>query len=173
MNLPSTLSALGFSGFLALAASFVVADILPEPVIGAHLPLTISSLPPSEATAGEVTAEQAKQAVISAAKGIAQAEKLNYLWRDTENLLTEAKKAGQRGDFANTVDLAQRAQHEAELAINQAHLAKARYLISKLADNPLSDDERQNLSLARRAFNAHRGREALELAEAVAGAKAQ
>lgn len=152
---------------MVLVGSFSVADILPEAVASAKLPLPVSSLPPADAPGNGPTAEHARQAVISASNVIAQAEQLDYLWRDTERLLTEAKKAGQRGEFARTIALAQRAQHEAEMAINQAYLAKARYLISKIANRPLNDGEQQQLNLAREAYLAHRGREALELLGAI------
>jgi hypothetical protein len=53
-------------------------------------------------------------------KEIAQAEKLGFLWRDTETLLAEARKANKEGRHDDAMKLAQQTLKQAQLAQQQA-----------------------------------------------------
>ena len=83
---------------LALAATVAVAAI----------PLTACA-----------TSKQLDNAMASADAAIAKAKANDWIWRDTEKFLGEAKKAAEAGDKQKAMELANRARAQAEIAISQ------------------------------------------------------
>jgi hypothetical protein len=76
------------------------------------------------ATASKTTPE-ARQAIQNAADAISLADKNNWIWRDTEDLLKEAQAALDRGDNATAIKLADQAKFQADAAIIQYNYEKA------------------------------------------------
>jgi len=72
----------------------------------------------SEATASKAS-PQATAAIANASDAISMANSNNWIWRDTESMLEEAKKAAAAGDNAKAVTLADMAKFQAEAAIDQ------------------------------------------------------
>lgn len=79
-------------------------------------------------------AAAAATAVRQAQAAIALARDAGNLWLATPGRLAAAREAMARGDFTHAIESAQRAQHEAELALNQASLERARYLLGNTSD---------------------------------------
>lgn len=75
-------------------------------------------------------AAAAATAVRQAQAAIALARDAGNLWLATPGRLAAARAAMERGDFPRAIESAERAQHEAELALNQAWLERARYLLN-------------------------------------------
>jgi len=88
-------------------------------------------LPPGHAL---TPAAAAATAVRQAQAAIALARDAGNLWLATPGRLAAARAAMERGDFTHAIESAQRAQHEAELALNQAWLERARYLLGNTSD---------------------------------------
>jgi len=72
------------------------------------------------ACAGMQAAQELDETIVQAEKEIAAAKKANFLWRDTEKFLTEAKKLKTDGDIEGANKLAKKALAEAKLAQKQA-----------------------------------------------------
>ena len=77
----------------------------------------------SEPTASKAS-PQATAAIANASDAISMANSNNWIWRDTESMLEEAKKAAAAGDNAKAVSLADMAKFEAEAAIDQYNYEK-------------------------------------------------
>jgi hypothetical protein len=73
----------------------------------------------SGAAQASKAAPEARQAIQDAADAIAMANKNNWIWRDTEDLLKQAQAAADGGDNAKAVELANKAKYQAEAAIIQ------------------------------------------------------
>lgn len=87
-----------------------------------------------EAQADPPAAELAPAAAAAAAlreaqAAIALARDAGNLWLATPGRLAAARAAAARGDYAEAIRGARRAGHEAGLALNQAWLERARYLL--------------------------------------------
>jgi hypothetical protein len=72
----------------------------------------------SEAPASMANPE-ATAAIANASDAISMAKSNNWIWRDTESMLEEAKKAAAAGDNAKAITLADMAKFQAEAAIEQ------------------------------------------------------
>ncbi len=72
-----------------------------------------TSLPVSAAS------DSAEKAIQAAESAIAEAKANNWIWRDTEKFLSEAKAAADKGDDAAAVKLADKARGQAEIAVKQ------------------------------------------------------
>lgn len=81
-----------------------------------------ASQPPA-APASKASPE-AREAIENAADAIRIANGNRWVWRDTEDLLKEARAAADRGDNANAIELANRAKFQAEAAIIQYNYEK-------------------------------------------------
>lgn len=77
----------------------------------------------SEDTASKASPE-ATAAIANASDAISMANSNNWIWRDTESILGEAKKAAAAGDNAKAVSLADMAKFQAEAAIQQYNYEK-------------------------------------------------
>lgn len=65
------------------------------------------------------TAAQAQEAIAAAEKSRDQAKAVGYEWRDTSEMIDDAKKAATAGEFDKAVKLAKAAAREGELAVKQ------------------------------------------------------
>ncbi len=74
----------------------------------------------TEAAAQAAKAEQAKAAIAAAEKSEAQAAASGFEWRDTGDLISEAKKAAAATDFDTAIKLAGQAERQGALAVKQA-----------------------------------------------------
>lgn len=81
--------------------------------------------PMQEETNG-VTAAEALAAIESAEAKIGEAAKADALWRDTESILADAKKAYDDGNYAEAKMLADKARMQAESALAQKASEEAR-----------------------------------------------
>jgi len=73
--------------------------------------------------ANQATAEQA---IADAKSSNAQAKKMNAEWRDTGKIIKSAEAALADGDYAKAIELANKAQRQAEAAMKQAKAEEAR-----------------------------------------------
>ena len=118
---------------------------------------------PKEPAAPSASAE-ATQAIDGAKAAIAQAKSVDWLWRDTEQFLAEAEAAAAEGDNATAIKLADKARSEAELALNQYYLEKAKMMYEKAsAVRGLSAGQKQTLAEAGTAIHNAEGRKAYDL----------
>ncbi len=81
-----------------------------------------ASTPDSDAASQEA----AEQAIADAKATNAQAKKMGAEWRDTDKMIASAEEALAAGDYAKAIDLANKAQRQAENAIAQAKAEQAR-----------------------------------------------
>lgn len=72
------------------------------------------------------TADSAKQAIEAARAVVAEADAMNWIWRDTEEMLKNAETAAAEGDNDNAVKLANEAKAQAELAMKQHEIEMAK-----------------------------------------------
>ena len=72
----------------------------------------------SEAAASQASPE-ATAAIANANDAIAIAKSNDWVWRDTEKFLGQAKAAAEAGDNAKAIKLANKAQFQAEAAVKQ------------------------------------------------------
>lgn len=74
------------------------------------------------ATAGPSASDQA---ITAAEAAIAEAKSHDWIWRDTETFLSDAKAAAEKGDKADAIKLADKARDQAQLAVKQYELEKS------------------------------------------------
>ncbi len=85
----------------------------------------IASLALSLGAISNVQAADDPAAAIAAAEAArSEAAKVGFEWRDTAQLIEEAKKAASEGDAAKAVALAQQAQRQSENAVKQSQAVK-------------------------------------------------
>ena len=118
---------------------------------------------PQEPAAPTASAE-ATRAIDGAKAAIAQAKSLDWLWRDTEKFLKEAEAAAAKGDNDTAINLANKARNQAEQAINQYYLEKAKVLYGEAgAVEGLSAQQQSTLSAAGEAIRDAEGRKAYDM----------
>jgi hypothetical protein len=108
----------------------------------------------------------AAQAVAAAKAAVAEADSLNWIWRDTEEFLAEAESELAAGDGhqEKAIELANKARNQAELAINQYYLEKAKFMYQDAsAGSGLTAAQRSVLSEAESAIRSAEGRKAYDL----------
>jgi hypothetical protein len=107
---------------------------------------------------------EANQAIGAAKGAVAKATSLNWIWRDTEKLLSQAEAAAAEGDNAAAIKLANEAREEAELAVNQYYLEKAKALHAKAsAGKSMSAPHKEVLSAASEAIRNAEGKKAYDM----------
>ena len=79
---------------------------------------------PAAATTGNPA--DAEKAITEAKAAIAASKKLNNEWRDTDDMMKQAEEAQGAGDYVKAVELASKARRQAENAVAQAGLERAR-----------------------------------------------
>ena len=75
--------------------------------------------------AGSMTSSEAMAAISNASSAIDKAKANNWIWRDTESFLEEARQAAANGDNATAIRLANKARVQAENAVIQYNYEKA------------------------------------------------
>ena len=105
------------------------------------------------AAAARVALEQAEAA-------IGAARDAGNVWLATPRRLAEARAAAERGAFTQAIAGAERVRHEAGLALNQAQLERARYLLD--TDPDLDPEAR---AAARELLSTYAGAAALRVIE--------
>ncbi len=104
------------------------------------------------------------QAIDTAKAAIAQAAALDALWRDTEDFLKSAEEAAASGDNETALKLANKARSEAEMAVNQHYLEKAKVLYAKAsAADGVSAAQQSTMVEAAEAIRNGEGRKAYDL----------
>ncbi|MDT8387955.1 MAG: LysM peptidoglycan-binding domain-containing protein [Thiogranum sp.] len=104
------------------------------------------------------------QAIDSAKAAVAQAAGLDALWRDTESFLKSAEEAAASGDNETALKLANKARSEAEMAVNQHYLEKAKVLYAKAsAAGGVSAAQQSTMVEAAEAIRNGEGRKAYDL----------
>ncbi|MBI5461520.1 MAG: hypothetical protein HY941_04960 [Gammaproteobacteria bacterium] len=78
------------------------------------------------------TSASTTQALEAARASVKTATDLKWVWRDTEDMLTEAEAAAAAGDDAKAAKLAKKAKAEADAAVNQYYLEKAKPMLAGL-----------------------------------------
>jgi len=107
---------------------------------------------------------EATQAIDAAKTAIAKAKSLDWVWRDTEQFLADAEAAAAAGDNDTAIKLANKARNEAEMAVNQYYLEKAKVLFAEAsASQGLSDAQQSTLAAADEALRSAQGRKAYDL----------
>ena len=86
----------------------------------------------STAKATAVSSAAVTQALDAARASIKTANDLEWIWRDTEKTLEKAEEAAAAGDNAKAVKLANTARFEADAAVNQYYLEKAKFMLEDL-----------------------------------------
>jgi nucleoid-associated protein YgaU len=118
---------------------------------------------PKEEPMKESSAE-ATQAIDSAKAAIAKAKSLNWIWRDTEKFLKQAEEKAAAGDGDAAIKLANKARNQAELAVNQYYLEKAKVMFSKAnSATGLTANQQNTLTEAGKAITNSEGRKAYDL----------
>lgn len=130
---------------------------------------------PAEAAAPAVDqqAKAAAQAAIAEARAaVDEARRLGALWRDSEEILQEAVKAFDAGDYEKAKILANEARNQAELATNQYYLEKAKPLIDQAQEyrDAMTPQQRQQLQAAEQAYAQRQGKKAYEIIKPLMGA---
>ncbi|MGE0081390.1 MAG: SoxXA-binding protein [Thiohalomonadaceae bacterium] len=77
------------------------------------------------------TADSANQAIAAAEASLKKAQQVGYQWRDTESLITQAKEAAAKQDFATAQNLANQAEQQGQLAVKQYERETAAYKTSR------------------------------------------
>ena len=119
---------------------------------------------PQEPTVAPQTATAASQMIADAKAAVAEAKALNWIWRDTEKFLADAEKAAADGDHDTALKLATKARNEAQMAVNQYYLEKAKFMMGKLEGaSGLSAEQSATLRAASAAIANAEGRKAYDL----------
>ncbi len=120
--------------------------------------------PEPAATAPMAQTSAVTQAIADAKSAVAEAKALNWLWRDTEKFLAEAEKAAADGDDATAIKLANKAKGQAQEAVNQYYLEKAKVLMQEAqAASNLTASQSATLRDASAAIANAEGRKAYDL----------
>ncbi len=112
----------------------------------------------------EDSSAAASQAIDSAKSAVAKAKALDWIWRDTESMLADAEKEAAAGNTDAAVKLANKARSQAELAVNQYYLEKAKVMYASLSQaSGLSAEQQKSLAAANDAIHNAEGRKAYDL----------
>jgi nucleoid-associated protein YgaU len=97
-----------------------------------------ASTPDSDSASDQVTAEQA---IADAKSANAQAKKMGAEWRDTGKMIKKAEAAMADGDDAKAIKIANKAQRQAENAMKQAKIEKARLTDSGVIGGAMASED--------------------------------
>ncbi len=104
------------------------------------------------------TKEQAEQAIADAKSSNAQAKKMGAEWRDTAKVIKSAEAALGEADYDKAIELANKAQRQAENAIKQAKEQEARLKASGALTGGMDDaSSNQGAALADDSYEVIRG----------------
>lgn len=119
---------------------------------------------PSE-DAGDKNAE-VTQAIDAAKAAIAKAKAVDWIWRDTEKYLKQAENEANAADGQKSlaIKLANKARDQADMAVNQYYLEKAKVMFDEASAMQSLDSNQINaLSDADKAIRNAQGRKAYDL----------
>jgi hypothetical protein len=119
----------------------------------------------ADTAAAASPAAVAGSALQAAQIAIDQALAAGNLWLGTQPVLSRALAANDTGDFTRAATLAEVARRQARMALNQARLERARYLLSTLA----VDGDVDALAAVRGLLRAYDGDAALRLLRELSG----
>lgn len=118
----------------------------------------------SSAKTAAAPSAAATQALDAARAAIKTAKDLEWIWRDTEKTLAKAEEAAAAGDEAKAVKLANAAKFEADAAVNQYYLEKAKFMLEDLkAKRSLTAKQNEAVQMATAAITNAEGRKAYDL----------
>lgn len=118
----------------------------------------------AEKPAAAAPSAAATQALNDASAAIKTAKELDWIWRDTEKMYKEAEDAAKAGDDAKAIKLAGSAKHQAEEAVNQYYIEKAKPLLGALqSKRKLSADEKSKVDAAAAALSKAQGKQAYDI----------
>lgn len=109
---------------------------------------------------------EVNKAIDAAKAAIAKAKSLDWIWRDTEKFLKQAESeaASPEGHKELAIKLANKARNQAEMAVNQYYLEKAKPMFDEAsAIQGLDANQVNALSDAGRAIRNAEGRKAYDL----------
>ncbi len=119
---------------------------------------------PSEDAGGENA--EVTQAIDAAKASIAKAKAVDWIWRDTEKYLKQAEDEANsaEGQKSLAIKLANKARDQADMAVNQYYLEKAKVMFDEASAMQGLDANQQNaLSDADKAIRSAQGRKAYDL----------
>ncbi len=109
------------------------------------------------------------QAIDGAKAAIAKAKSVNWIWRDTEKILKQAESEAalvpkEAGHKELAIKLANKARNQAEMAVNQYYLEKAKVMYTNASSaSGLTAAQQSTLSEAGKAIGNAEGRKAYDL----------
>ena len=124
-----------------------------------------ATTPPEPSSAPQAqAATSASQMITDAKAAIAEAKALKWIWRDTQKVLAAAEKAASEGDQDTALKMATKARNEAQLAVNQYYLEKAKVMMAKTEGaSGLTAEQSATLRAASAAIANAEGRKAYDL----------
>ncbi len=120
---------------------------------------------PPEQQAQDQNAE-VNQAIDAAKAAIAKAKAVDWIWRDTQKFLKQAENeaASAEGQKSLAIKLANKARNQAELAVNQYYLEKAKVMFEEAtAMQGMDANQTNTLSDVDKAIRSAQGRKAYDL----------
>jgi SRSO17 transposase len=118
---------------------------------------------PAEPATAKAPSPAVTQALDSARTAIKNARSHDWIWRDTEKFLKQAEEAARKGDDARAISLANKARSQAELAVNQYYLEKAKPMLARAQAGRLTAAQKQIVEEAKKAIRDAQGRKAYDL----------
>lgn len=116
------------------------------------------------AAAAAVPSAAVTQALNDAGAAIKTAKDLNWIWRDTEKMYKDAQDAANAGDEAKALKLANTAKFEAEAAVNQYYIEKAKPMLNALqSKRKLTAAEKSKVDAASAALSKAQGKQAYDI----------
>ena len=103
------------------------------------------------------------RALDAASAAMDNAKALDWIWRDTEKYYAAAEKAAKEGDDATAIKLANKAREQAEDAVNQYYLEKAKPMLTELQSYSLDSDQKRRLDTGETAVNQGKGKRAYDV----------
>ena len=88
-------------------------------LITAFLALFLAACAGTTAKEGDAAPDQVSTAISEAEAAAEKADSVGFLWRDTEAMIEEAKKAAEAENYDKALKLAEEARRQSELAYQQ------------------------------------------------------
>lgn len=119
---------------------------------------------PAPAPMAKGPSQATTQALDEAKAAIAKMDALDWKWRDTAKIMKKAEAAAAKGDGAKAQKLAKEAQLQAEDAVNQYYLEKAKWMMEKASRaSGLTEQQKATRSEAKAAIDNAEGKKAYDL----------
>lgn len=107
------------------------------------------------------------QALDAASAAMDNAKALDWIWRDTEDFYAAAEEAAEKGDDATAIKLANKAREQAEDAVNQYYLEKAKPMLTELRGYSLNSDQKRRMDSGATAITQGEGKRAYDILSAL------